>query len=120
MYHQGQTGTKNEILSYLNCLIINVDSLPSIQRDKLLLDESKEDAQFRRDLTAVMRKSTVRFTASMENIGRSMTQLGNSLCLSIEMLSRVMYNNSNISSSSMMPPNQNLMYRNIPRQQQPV
>ena len=94
--------------------------LSSAYCDKLLLDESKEDAQFRRDLAAAMRESTVSFTASMENIGRSMTQLGNSLCQSIDMLSQVMCNNGNISSGSMMPPNQNLMYQNTPQQQQLV
>ena len=67
-----------------------------------------------------MRESTVSFSASMENIGRLMTQLRNSFCQSIEMLSRVMCNNGNISSDSMMPPNQNLMYQNTPRQQQLV
>ena len=75
----------------------------------MLLDESKEDAQFRRDLAAAMRQSTRSFT---DNIGRSMIQLGNSLCRSIEMHSQVMCNNGNISSGSMMPPNQSLMYQN--------
>ena len=88
--------------------------MSSAQRDKLLLDESKEDIYFRRGLAAAMRESTVSFATCMENIGRSMTQLGNSLYQSIEMLSRVMCNNSNIRSSSTIPPNQNLMYQNTP------
>ena len=50
----------------------------------------------------------------MENTGRSVTQIGNSLFQSNEMLSRVMCNNSNISSGSMMPPNQHLMHQNTP------
>ena len=86
----------------------------------MLLDESKEDAQFRRDLAAAMRQSARNFTASMNYIGRSMIQLGKSLCQSIERHSRVMCNNGNVSSGSMMPPNQNLMYQNTPRQQQLV
>ena len=116
---------ENNVPPRKNCDIHNKrrhleKNLSSAHCDKLLLDESKEDAQFRRDLAAAVRESTVSFTASMENIGRSMTQLSNSLCQSIEMLSQVMCNNDNISSGSMMPPNQNLMYQNTPQQQQLV
>ena len=57
------------------------------------------------------------FTASMENTGRSVTQIGNSLFQSTEMVSGVMCNNSNITSGSMMPPNQHLMYQNTSRHQ---
>ena len=54
------------------------------------------------------------FIASMENIGRSVTQIGNSLFQSIEMFSRLMCNDSSISSGRMIPPNQNLIYQNTP------
>ena len=36
-------------------------SLSSAQREKLLLEESKEDAQFHRDLAAAMRELTFEF-----------------------------------------------------------
>ena len=56
----------------------------------------------------------------MESIGRLMTQLGNN-CQPTEMLLHViLYNNSNINSSIMMQPNQNLMYQNTLKQKQQV
>ena len=73
MYHQGKILTKNR--KYVVPQLIDnkrrhlEKRLSSARRDKLLLDKSKEDAQFRRDLAAVMRESTVSFTASMKNIG---------------------------------------------------
>ena len=65
--------------------------LSSAQRDKSLLEESKEDAQLQKDLAAAMRDSTASFTSAIENIGKST----NSTCQSIEMLSVELCNNIN-------------------------
>ena len=82
-------------------------NLSSAQRDKLLLAESREDSEIRKDLAAAMRDSTASFTSAMENIGRSM----NSMCQSIEMLSRALCNNINNNNTQ-----QNLLYQNVPQQ----
>ena len=114
---------KSESLLYLNWSIINADTHKNICLQPNLTScswMSQKKMNFCRDFPSAVRKSTVSFTASMKNIGRSMTQLGESLCQSTEMLWRIMCDNSNISGSSMMPLNQNLIYRNKPRQQQLV
>lgn len=80
--------------------------LSSAQRDQLLLQESKEDANFRRELSEAIRESTVSFSQSVETIGRSITQLGESMCKSMEILSRSMLQSANNTF------NPGLMYQN--------
>jgi len=93
-------------------------NLSSAQRDKMLIDEAKQDSQFRKDLTEAMRESSKTFATSMENVGKSMTDLGSSICKSIEMLSQAMCSNNN--PNNMMPPNTyfNGNYAYQPLQQQ--
>ena len=63
-------------------------NLSAAQRDKMLLQEAKEDAQFRKELAQAMHESSVSFSESIKDISKAMTDLGAGMCRSIEMLSR--------------------------------
>ena len=65
-------------------------TLSASQRDKMLLDEAKEDSKFRKDLSDCMNRSTESFTNAMDGINSTLVQLGKSICRSVEMLSRAM------------------------------
>ena len=78
-------------------------SLSAAQRDQLLLKEAKDDAQFRKDLAQAMRESTESFTSSIKDISKAMTDLGQGLCRSLDMLSR--------SFQPPAPVNQNMFYQ---------
>ena len=45
--------------------------LSSLQRDKLLFDESKEDSQFKSDIAEEIRKSKQTFAQSMQQMSQS-------------------------------------------------
>ena len=82
-------------------------SLSASQRDQLLVKEAKEDAQFRKDLTDAMRQSTETFGQSVKDVSKAMTDLGEGIDRSIEMLSRAF-------QQPRLPPavNQNMFYQN--------
>ena len=61
-------------------------TLSASQRDKMLLDEAKEDSKFRKDLSDCMNRSTESFTNAMDGINFTLVQLGKSICRSVEML----------------------------------
>ena len=58
-------------------------NLSAAQRDKMLLEEAKEDAQFRRELATAMKESNATFNASIQNIGNSILQLSQNISRSI-------------------------------------
>ena len=45
--------------------------LSSLQRDKLLFDEQKEDAQFKRDIAEAIRESKQTLSQSMQQMSQS-------------------------------------------------
>ena len=65
-------------------------TLSASQRDKLLIEESKEDAKFKNDLAEALRLSSESFAQSLEQVSKSMVDVGNGMCKSIEMLARAM------------------------------
>ena len=82
-------------------------SLSSAQRDPLLINEAKDDASFRKELTKAMKESNETFSRSVESMSNSVNQLGDGICRSMEMLSRAIY------MSNQVPRNQNLFYQTM-------
>ena len=79
----------------------------STQRDQILFKEAIDDAQFRKEMTEAMRESTKCFTESISTVSKSMTDLGNSISHSIELLGQAMLIQTQQSS------NQNQFYQNL-------
>ena len=57
-------------------------TLSAAQRNQLLLQEAKDDAQFRKTLAETLQESNQVFTELLHGISQSMTDLGNSFCRS--------------------------------------
>jgi hypothetical protein len=51
-------------------------NLSAAQRDKMLLDEAKEDAQFRKDMTEALRESTESFSKGVKEMSSAMLGVG--------------------------------------------
>ena len=81
-------------------------NLSAAQRDKLSLQEAKDDAQFRKELAQSMNKSTEVFAKSVEQISNAVTNLGNGICRSIEMLAYAMQQQPPNSQHNQYFPNQ--------------
>ena len=88
-------------------------NLSVAQRDRMLFNEAKEDAQFRKDLVEAMRESNIAFNASIENIGNSILQLSQSMSRSMEMFSQAMLLQVNTNRQPCQPYHQNLFYQNL-------
>ena len=79
-------------------------NLSAAQRDKILLDEAKEDAQFRKDMTeATCRESTVRestesFSKGVKEMSSAMLEVGGSMSQSIQMLTNALLQQQQIQS----------------------
>ena len=102
-------GTKRKSESQVPRLIDNKrkhlqKSLSAAQRDHLLLNEAKEDLQYRKDLAEAMRQSTDSFSKALEGVSNSMLQIGAGLCRSLDVMAQAMI--------SPQPVNQNLFYQN--------
>ena len=69
---------------------ITTSTLSASQRDKLLIEESKEDSTFKNDLVEALRLSSESFAQSLEQVGKSMVDVGNGMCKSIEILAKTM------------------------------
>ena len=58
--------------------------LSASQRDELLINESKEDSQFKKDIAEAIRQSIETFAQSMQQMSKSMLQVAhkrlNKLC----------------------------------------
>ena len=85
--------------------------LSAAQRDGLLMKEAKDDSQFKKDLCEAMRESTAAFSESIKEISSSMTNIGNGICRSIEVLSQALVQQN----QTHQPVNQNLFYQNEQR-----
>lgn len=63
--------------------------LSAAQRDEILMNESKEDAQFKRDIAEAIRQSNETFAQTMQQMSNSILQVANGLTRSVEMMSQV-------------------------------
>jgi len=66
--------------------------LSASQRDQLLINESKEDSQFKKDITEAIRQSNKTFAPSMQQMSMSMLQVAQGFTQSIEVLARAIVN----------------------------
>ncbi|XP_065640270.1 uncharacterized protein LOC136072834 [Hydra vulgaris] len=67
--------------------------LSASQRDQILLNEAKEDAQFKRDIAEAIRHSNETFSASIERMSESILQVAQGLSRSMELLFQGMKTN---------------------------
>ena len=67
--------------------------LSASQRDQLLMNESKEDSQFKKDIADAIRQSNKTFAQSMQQMSMSMLQVAQGFTRSFEFLARAMVNN---------------------------
>ena len=59
-----------------------------LQREKLLINEAKEEAMFQKEMTEAINESNLTFMRAMETFGTSMTAVAQSLSKSIENMTR--------------------------------
>ena len=64
--------------------------LSASQRDQLLINESKEDSQFKRDIAEAIRQSNETFSQAMQQMSMSMLQVAQGFTHSIDVLARAM------------------------------
>ena len=76
------------------------------QRNKLLFEETKEEASFRQELSESFKQWNDNFLKATNSFNKILFQLGNRLCRSIDMLARAMY------MSSQATQNQNMYFPN--------
>ena len=65
--------------------------LSAAQRDQLLINESKEETQFKRDIAEAIRQSNETFGQSMQQMSMSILQVAQGLTRSVEMMSQAMF-----------------------------
>ena len=65
-------------------------NLSSAQRDQILINEAKEDAQFRKDLTQAIRESTESFSTSIKEVSDAMRGVGTGISQSVQMLTNAL------------------------------
>ncbi|CAB4021414.1 Hypothetical predicted protein, partial [Paramuricea clavata] len=63
-------------------------ALSAAQRDKLLLNEAKEDSTFRKNLAEATRQSTESFAITLKDVSTSIMNVGNGISRSMEMMSQ--------------------------------
>ena len=73
-----------------------------------MFKETRDDAQFTKEMTEAMQEATKCFTESINTVSKSMTDLGNSISHSIELLGQAMLIQTEPSL------NQNEFYQNPP------
>ena len=66
--------------------------LSAAQRDQLLINESKEDSRFKKDIAEAIGQSNETFAQSMQQMSMSMLQVAQRFTHSIEVLARAMVN----------------------------
>ena len=65
-------------------------TLSAAQIDRLLLQEAKDDAQFRKTLVETLQESNRVFAESLHGVSQSTMDLGNNFCRSMQMLTQPM------------------------------
>ena len=73
-------------------------NLSAAQRDKILLDEAKEDAQFRKDMAEAIRESTESFSKGVKEMSSAMLEVGGSMSQCIQMLTDALLQQQQIQS----------------------
>ena len=73
-------------------------NLSAAQRDKILQDEAKEDAQFRKDMAEAIRESTESFSKGVKEMSSAMLEVGGSMAQSIQMLTNALLQQQQIQS----------------------
>ena len=68
--------------------------LSASQRDQILMNEAKEDTQFKKDIAEAIRHSNETFAASMEKISQSILQVAQGLTRSVEVMGQAMMNST--------------------------
>ena len=63
-------------------------TLSAAQRDKLLLNEAREDSTFCKNLAEATRQSTESFSNALKDVSNSIMQVGNGISRSMEMISQ--------------------------------
>ena len=66
--------------------------LSASQRDQLLMNEAKDDSQFKKDIAEAIRQSNETFAQSMQQMSLSMLQVAQGFTRSFEFLARTMMN----------------------------
>ena len=67
--------------------------LSAAQRDTILLQEAKEDRMFRRELTDALKSSTHVFASALDNMSKSMAQMGSVFAQSMALFNGGIENN---------------------------
>ena len=89
--------------------------LSAAQRDKLLLNEAKEDSAFRKNLADATREATASFSNAIKDVSSCMKHLGDGLSRSMEMMAQTVMGQAMANSQAKpMPFNQNLFYQGPP------
>ena len=65
-------------------------NLSAAQRDKILIDESKEDARFRKEMAEAIKESTKCFSESVKCMSESMVQMTSTIGRSMEVMAQAM------------------------------
>ena len=89
-------------------------TLSAAQRDAILLNEAKEDSKFRKNLADATRDATASFSEALKDVSTCMTQVGNGLSRSIELMAQAVMAQMMNYSQAHMPLNQNHFYQGVP------
>ena len=91
-------------------------ALSAAQRNKMLLEEAKEDARFRKEMTDSMKESSTTFAHGIKDVSKAILEIGAELSRSNEMLSQEFYNQGYPQHHAI---NQNNMFYQYPSQHVP-
>ena len=99
------TGCKRKLFDAAPKLIDNKRkhlerTLSASQRDQIFLKEARDDAKFWQDLAEAMKELTLCFSRAMEGVNSAITQIGETLGKSIEMLSHALLQQNNKSTTT--------------------
>lgn len=67
--------------------------LSASQRDQLLLQEAKEDSQFKKDIAEAIKQSNDTFAKTMQQMSESMNEVAKSFSQSFQMMTTAMFSN---------------------------
>ena len=91
-------------------------NLSAAQRDQILINEAKEDAQFRKDLTQALRESTESFSNSIKEVSAAMMGIGAGISQSVQMLTSALLQ-PQPPNQPIPNPAQNIYYQGYPTNQ---
>ena len=89
-------------------------NLSAAERDKILINEAKEDKEVRQNFTAVMKDSNECFIKAMATMSESLCDFGAGISHSIEILANATANRSHtVSAAAHYPVNQNIFNQGL-------